>query len=436
MSSDSISTSLEKALTDNETAIHISNLSKVYQIYEKPGDRLKQSIFPRLKELIGLRRNKYYREFWALKDVTFEVKKGDAIGIIGQNGAGKSTLLKMISGILTPTFGTINIDGNIASLLELGSGFHPEFSGRENVYMNAKIYGLTDTEIEQRFEDIVRFSEIGSFIDQPIKTYSSGMVLRLAFAVISHIDADILIIDEAFAVGDSAFNQKCIRFIKKFRETGVLILVSHDLESIRNLCNRAFWLADGSICNTGNPKDVVDSYQSMIMKKAYVGTNNDTDVLADTSLSYKSSDLTSVRANILDFKIVNSSSLGQVISPGDLARIHIKAISNINMQNPILGFLCRNRLGQNVFGENTLNAQTNSPQEAQKGQIITALFEFVFPKLQSGTYTLSASVASGDLKSHTQHAWHNDIITIKIVSSQDTWGILKIDCDSIQMAIE
>lgn len=207
-------------MSSNEIAIKVQNLSKCYHIYDNPRDRLKQFVAPRLQRLTWQHPKQYFREFWALKDVSFEVKKGETVGIIGRNGSGKSTLLQMICGTLTPTQGSIETNGRIAALLELGSGFNPEFTGRENVYMNASVLGLSNKEIDARFDDIVAFSDIGDFIEQPVKTYSSGMMVRLAFAVIAHVDADILIIDEALAVGDAFFTQKCMRFLRGFMKTG------------------------------------------------------------------------------------------------------------------------------------------------------------------------------------------------------------------------
>jgi len=223
----------------SDIAIKVENLSKCYHIYDQPHDRLKQIVLPRLGGFVGLTPKQYYQEFWALRDVSFEVKKGETVGIIGRNGSGKSTLLQMICGTLNPTSGSIQTQGRIAALLELGSGFNPEFTGRENVYMNGAVLGLSREEIDARFDAIAAFADIGQFIEQPVKTYSSGMMVRLAFAVIAHVDADILVIDEALAVGDAFFTQKCMRFLRAFMKTGTVLFVSHDTGSVRNLCARA-----------------------------------------------------------------------------------------------------------------------------------------------------------------------------------------------------
>lgn len=241
-------------------AIKVENLSKCYQIYDQPQDRLKQSIMPRIRRILGRAPVNYFREFWALRDVSFEIKKGETVGIIGRNGSGKSTLLQLICGTLNPTGGRIQTQGRIAALLELGSGFNPEFTGRENVHMNAALLGLSKEETVARFDDIIAFADIGNFIEQPVKTYSSGMMVRLAFAVIAHVDADILVIDEALAVGDAFFRQKCMRFLRRFMKTGTVLFVSHDTGSVRSLCTHAIWIEKGRMLQQGSPKEVSENY--------------------------------------------------------------------------------------------------------------------------------------------------------------------------------
>lgn len=245
----------------DDIAIHVQNLSKGYQIYDAPRDRLKQFIFPRISRMVGKSPKQYYREFSALTDISFDVKKGETVGIIGRNGAGKSTLLQIICGTLTPTCGMVNINGRVAALLELGSGFNPEFTGRENVRMNAGVLGLSDEEINARFDEIIAFADIGDFLDQPVKTYSSGMYVRLAFAVVVHVDADILIIDEALAVGDAFFQAKCMSRMKRIVDSGTTILfVSHDINSVKALCNRTLWLDRGIGRAFGETADVAKAY--------------------------------------------------------------------------------------------------------------------------------------------------------------------------------
>ena len=232
----------------SDVAIEIMNLNKCYKIYENPQDRLKQSINSRIGRFFGRPVKNYFREFWALRNISFEIKKGETVGIIGQNGSGKSTLLQLICGTLNPTGGSVEINGRIAALLELGSGFNPEFTGTENIYMSGALLGLSKEEIDARYKEIINFADIGEFVSQPVKTYSSGMFMRLAFAVNITSSPEIMIVDEALSVGDMAFQAKCMAALKKLQENGSTILfVSHDMGSIKSLCDRAILLHDGGI---------------------------------------------------------------------------------------------------------------------------------------------------------------------------------------------
>jgi len=249
----------------SEVAIKVEGLSKCYQIYAQPRDRLKQFVLPRLQRRLRQASRQYYREFWALKNVGFEVRRGETVGIIGRNGSGKSTLLQMICGTLNPTGGTIKTNGRIAALLELGAGFNPEFTGRENVYLNGAVLGLSTEEINKRYDEIVAFAEIGAFIDQPIKTYSSGMVVRLAFAVAINADPQILVVDEALSVGDELFQRKCFSRIEAIRAAGATILfVSHSGGTVVELCDRAILLDAGELLAVGTPKKMVARYQKLL----------------------------------------------------------------------------------------------------------------------------------------------------------------------------
>jgi lipopolysaccharide transport system ATP-binding protein len=246
-------------------AIRAESLSKCYQIYDQPRDRLKQFVYPRLTRIAGLPPRQYFREFWALRDITFEVERGETVGIIGRNGSGKSTLLQIICGTLNPTGGRIETSGRIAALLELGSGFNPEFTGRENVYMNGAVLGLSKEEIDARFDAIAEFADIGDFIEQPIKTYSSGMLVRLAFSVSINVDPDIFIIDEALSVGDELFQRKCFSRIEAMRAAGATILfVSHSGSQVVELCDRAILLDSGEKLAAGYPKTIVSQYQRLL----------------------------------------------------------------------------------------------------------------------------------------------------------------------------
>jgi homopolymeric O-antigen transport system ATP-binding protein len=245
----------------SDSTIRVSNISKCYQIYDRPQDRLKQSLVPRLQRIIGQPPKQYHREFWALKDVSFEVKRGETVGIIGRNGSGKSTLLQIICGTLAPTSGAVETHGRISALLELGSGFNPEFTGRENIYMNGAILGLSQEEIDSRFDDITAFADIGQFIEQPVKTYSSGMFVRLAFAINIMSEPKIMIVDEALSVGDMNFQAKCMTALTRIQEKGATILfVSHDINSVKSLCSSAVYLEHGKVVATGPAPEVTEHY--------------------------------------------------------------------------------------------------------------------------------------------------------------------------------
>ncbi|MBI6553355.1 ABC transporter ATP-binding protein [Pseudomonas veronii] len=245
----------------SDNAITVQNLSKCYQIYAKPHDRLKQSLYPRVQGAFGLQRKQYFKEFWSLRDVSFEIKKGETVGIIGRNGSGKSTLLQVICGTLSQTAGSIQTNGRIAALLELGSGFNPEFTGRENVYMNGAILGLSRQEIEDRFDAIAAFADIGAFLEQPVKTYSSGMFVRLAFACNIMSDPEIMIVDEALSVGDMNFQAKCMTALTKIKERGATILfVSHDVGTVKSLCSRCVYLDGGKVVAVGSSANVTELY--------------------------------------------------------------------------------------------------------------------------------------------------------------------------------
>jgi len=257
-------------MSSEDIAIRVENLGKCFHMYDRPRDRLKQAILPRLGSLIGRGAARYYREFWALEDISFEIPRGETVGIVGRNGSGKSTLLQIIYGTLLPSRGTVDIQGRTAALLELGAGFNPEFSGRENVYMNATVLGLEQQEIRDRFDAIVAFADIGDFIEQPVKHYSSGMYSRLAFAIAINVDPDILIVDEALAVGDETFQRKCFARMEEIkRNGGTILFVSHASTSIVNLCDQAILLHGGRKLYMGLPKTVIGWYQKLMNAPDY-----------------------------------------------------------------------------------------------------------------------------------------------------------------------
>lgn len=255
--------------SDNSVRIRVDGLSKRYEMYAQPSDRLKQMVFPRVQRAVRREAQSYFKEFWALRGVTFDVKKGETVGIVGRNGSGKSTLLQLICNTLTPTAGTVKVDGRISALLELGAGFNPEFTGRENVLLSGLVYGISESDIRDRLGDIIEFAGIGDFIDQPVKTYSSGMYVRLAFAVAISVSPDVLVVDEALAVGDEAFQRKCLSRIDAIRDAGATVLfVSHSAGTVVELCNRAVLLDGGEMLAVGTPKEIVTTYQKLLYAPA------------------------------------------------------------------------------------------------------------------------------------------------------------------------
>jgi lipopolysaccharide transport system ATP-binding protein len=452
-----------KRMPPNDIAIRVTNLSKRYEIYDAPRDRLKQFVLPRLQSLIGRAPKQYFREFWALKDVSFEVKKGESIGIIGRNGSGKSTLLQMICGTLNPTVGSIQTSGRIAALLELGSGFNPEFTGRENVYMNASVLGLSKEEIDARFNDIATFADIGQFIEQPVKTYSSGMYVRLAFAVIAHVDADILVVDEALAVGDAVFTQKCMRFIRRFQENGALIFVSHDTASVQNLCKSGIWLKSGKVEQAGTAKSVAEAYLQYTLQEIYGDESKLTSIApvvtsdgADTDEMVPGTEappvidygaIASVRNNIdtakgwttgqADILSVSLTRLSPgpagVFEGGESVRMTVRAKAHQPLQNPILGFLVRDRLGQDLFGENTLPFTNRVTTLIEAGMTFEGVFEFILPMLPNGQYAVMTSVADGDAYDNLQHHWMHDALIINVSSSKIRYGLVGIQFQKVEI---
>ena len=435
----------------SEIAIKVSNLSKCYQIYEKPHDRLKQSIYPRLQRLAGKPAKQYHREFWALKDVSFEIKKGETVGIIGRNGSGKSTLLQMICGTLNPTSGSIQSNGRIAALLELGSGFNPEFTGRENVYMNAAVLGLSNEETDARFNEIVAFADIGDFIEQSVKTYSSGMMLRLAFAVIAHVDADILVIDEALAVGDAVFTQKCMRFLRRFMEHGTVLFVSHDAGSVTNLCQQAVWLDHGDMRMHESAEAVTKAYIEFCAQEIYgdsvklnsvrsekIGDSSKAicQVDQETRISFyekiaNSDGWKTGAAEIQSVSIMQADGTpATTLAGGERVTLIIEATAHQTLVSPIVGFFVKDRLGQSLFGENTYT-YVDPPCLVGAGERIVAEFVFALPLLPNGEYSMTIAIADGDLHNHVQHHWLHDAVILHVQSPKIRYGLVGIQFDSV-----
>ena len=444
----------------SEVLISVRGLGKCYQIYDKPHHRLLQGI-------VGQRR-KYFREFWALRDVGFEVRRGETFGVVGRNGSGKSTLLQLLTGTLTPTTGSVEVKGRVAALLELGAGFNPECSGRENVYMNGHLFGLTTREIDERFDAIAAFADIGDFLDQPVKTYSSGMYVRLAFAVIAHVDADVLIVDEALSVGDAFFVQKCMRFLRSFMERGTLLFVSHDTSAVVNLCSRAMLLDRGVVKMIDKPKAVTERY----LEDLYADVQGDVaarpgiegvdaspeaggddedfrDARADLILNSnlrndlevfrfrpESSGFGTGDVAIVDVRLSNAAGAPLSWTVGDeTVRLRIRAQATVPIERPIVGFLMKDKLGQIIFGDNTYLTYRNETLSVEPGGSIDAEFEFRMPVLSPGDYSFAIAVAEGTQESHVQHQWLHDAIIIRAHSSATPFGLIGVPMRRISMKV-
>ncbi len=435
-------------------AIEVSCVTKIYQIFEHPHDRLIQAVGARVSRIFGKSPRKYCREFTALDGISFEVKRGDTVGIIGQNGSGKSTLLQIICGTLTPTEGSVAVAGRVAALLELGAGFNPEFTGRENVYMSAAILGLSREEVDARYNSIVAFADIGDFLEQPVKIYSSGMYVRLAFAVIAHVDADVLIVDEALAVGDAIFVQKCMRFLRTFREKGTLLFVSHDAASVTGFCQRVIWLDQGKIRMEGNAQKVMAAYAEYCASKMHgekieiaslepKKQRDVNDLLIDSpapdvhthifnNIAY-SEGWQSGHASILSVEIEAPDGESRAsFHGGEKIVLKITAEAKAHLVSPILGFFVKDRLGQSLFGEHTFT-HVQPPIEASPGDRIQASFVFVLPLLPNGDYSMTVSIAEGDPYSHIQHHWLHDAVLIKVASPTLRYGLVGIPFEKVVM---
>jgi len=407
-------------------ALRVEGVSKQYRIYDRPADRLKESLTR------GYR--KYHREFWALRNISFEVESGTTTGIVGSNGSGKSTLLQIITGTLEPTHGSVWHAGRIAALLELGAGFNMEFTGLENVFMNAALIGLSHSATDDLLPEITSFAEIGEFIHQPLKTYSSGMQLRLAFATAIATAPDILIIDEALAVGDAVFQHRCLRRIKEMQESGTTILfVSHDPAAVRALCSRAILLNNGQMVADGAPADVLHRYQKIIMarERAYeatqqleLETKGETEVLElePTPLSYvyRHGDRS---AEIVQVELLNASGERvELVETGQPLRVRILYVAHTDLEEVVCGFLIRNRHGIHIYGTNT-ELQQVSPGPVTKSQVNEVTFEFncwTAPDLLS----LSVAVHSADAVSFD---WLDGCVFFRVMSATPMEGVTNLN---------
>jgi lipopolysaccharide transport system ATP-binding protein len=386
--------------------------------------------------MMGLETRQYFREFWALQDVSMQVNKGESCGIVGLNGSGKSTLLQIITGTLTPTLGTVSTHGRIAALLELGSGFNPNFTGRENVYMNGALLGFSRDQIDKKFEAIQSFADIGDHFDQPLVTYSSGMQMRVAFAVATAFDPDILIIDEALAVGDAYFQQKCFHRIERFKDDGgTLLFVSHDANTVKHLCDKAVLISHGKALSHGVPKTVIDLYQGLVAQKTDLGNqaivvsqtpNNQptefTEAGENQATWTKSTTITTNKdAELIDFKLLNADG-HQVahIESETVLMVQYSIRLNKDFDRPAFGLIVRDRIGRSLF-ETSTYAMRREEKLVARGKVVMVRFMFNF-NLRAGQYSFSIGVANRGFSRSEFEEYSllmHDVEQIHVVESAD-----------------
>ena len=419
-------------MNDN-IAISLKDITKTYMLYDSHADRVKETFHPF--------RKKYHRPFNALNSVSFDVKGGETVGIIGRNGSGKSTLLQVICGILQPTSGNIDVAGRVSALLELGAGFNPEFTGRQNVYINAAILGLTHEEIEARFDDIAAFADIGEFIDQPVKTYSSGMYVRLAFAIAINVNPNILLVDEALAVGDTLFQAKCFAKFKEFQDKGItIVFVTHALDLITRYCSTAYLLEQGEVRFSGSPKDVVDEYNRLIAKcsrltsvEAVVSVEKRDIIKAKQwealfQINPNENRYGNGKAEIVEGGIFSlDGSVQQTLMQGQLYEFRLKVKFNDGIYNPILAYTIKDIKGFDISGTNTFyqNVDTGTVHE---GDVILATFKHkIF--LNPGGYLLSFGCAGHENGEYVVYERRYDYLAFEVISKRLSVGFFDPDSE-------
>jgi ABC-type polysaccharide/polyol phosphate transport system ATPase subunit len=413
-------------------ALGFESVSKTYSIYASPGDRL--------RELASFRKPAHHQDFWALRDISFTVERGEVFCVIGENGAGKSTLLQLVAGILHPTAGSVTTSGRVSALLELGAGFDTEFSGRDNVYLNGAISGFSAREIDAKFRHIQDFAELGEFMNRPLKTYSSGMVVRLAFAVAIHADPEILLVDEALSVGDVYFRQKCMRKVHELRSRGVTILfVSHALADVSAIGDRTLWLDHGRIRELGDTETVVERYLEAMARKdaAYVQSRRSLNreeappvspVPVDhlPNVDHRSGD---GRARVTGIALLDEAGEPLVqLQPSSrlIVRIAVRACAPI--QRPVIGFMLRNHLGIDFSATDTLRENIGLP-ELREGEILAVDFHLDLPELYPAVFSFSPAVADGIFEQSAMCDWIDNAITIQMATgTEQVYGYTHVPC--------
>jgi lipopolysaccharide transport system ATP-binding protein len=414
-------------------AVEFQGVSKSYSIYDSPGDRL--------KELVTFNQLRFHRDFWALRDLSVTIRKGETFCVIGENGSGKSTLLQLVAGILHPTHGVVAVHGRVAALLELGSGFNPEFSGRDNVYLNGAILGLSSREMDLKYKAIEEFAEIGDFINRPVKTYSSGMVVRLAFSVAIHVDPEILLVDEALSVGDIYFRQRCMRKVHELRSQGITILfVSHAISDVKAIGDRTLWLEDGRTKELGDTDRVVAKYLAAMVQKdsAYLAQRRRpaparaarfvAPEVVETipNIDHRYGD---GRAEILGIVILDTHGHPlHLLEPLSRVVVRISVRAKTEIAFPIVGFMLRNHLGIDFSGTNTAREGYELPP-MNAGDIYTVDFHLDLPELYPSFFSFSPAIADGTLQTYEMCDWIDNAVTLQMGHSEgQIYGYVRLPC--------
>lgn len=427
-----------------EYAINVQDVTKIYKLYDKPIDRLKESLSPMHKN--------YHRDFYALRNISFQVKKGETVGIIGTNGSGKSTILKIITGVLTPTEGTAEVDGVISALLELGAGFNMDYTGIENIYMNGTMMGFSRREMDEKLQDILDFADIGDFVYQPVKTYSSGMFVRLAFALAINVEPEILIVDEALSVGDVFFQAKCYRRMEEIRKSGTTILmVTHDMGSIIKYCDKVVLLNKGEFVAEGAPGRMVDLYKKILagqMDSLKEELEEMNDFSGDKALEDKEFEQETVhegglmrdkiavnanrteygdgRAEIFDFGLEDQrGNLSNLILKGEMFTIREKIRFHGELKAPIFTYTIKDKKGTSLTGTNTMYEGTDI-KPVKRGDVYEVAFTQKMT-LQGGEYLLSMSCTGFEGEEHVVYHRLYDVASITVISNKNTVGVYDME---------
>lgn len=398
-----------------DNVISVKGLSKVYRLYDKPIDRLKESL--------NIFHKSYHKEYYALNNLSFDIKRGETVGIIGINGAGKSTLLKIITGVLTPSGGNIEVKGKISALLELGAGFNMEYSGIENIYLNGTMMGFSKKEVDKKLDDILAFADIGDFVYQPVKTYSSGMFVRLAFAVAINVEPDILVIDEALSVGDVFFQQKCYKKIKELAGKSTVIIVSHDLNAMTKFCERIIVMSAGEKAFDGEPNEAIAKYFKLKQgtlkkdKKSIELKSNDFNMYKLPSQNSYSGKMDVIIEKY--FYSINDEPFTEVCQKDDEFKVSLVINSNIDIEDPIVGYQIRDKYGNEVFGETSLTSTVDQGIIKQGRNVIN--FTFEWPEIREGDYFITLGIGNGtDVLNQVEECWINNVIHIVATTNGKT----------------